>query len=614
MVAVGRENIPQTRVLDTPSKVAKQVIHIAETSSDLSIVSLIGGLQLIYSNFPDSYKIILDKYKKGECKGIRWVTNVEEESVEILKKFLNLGIQIKHVKNLPPMNFAVGDKEVNTTIEKMEGGKMIQSLITSNEPTYITYFYSIFEQLWNKGIDAQDRIRNIEEGRADETNIEIIPNPKNGIDNAWKILRSAKKEILIVCSTSNAFRRQLQMGGLELLKEILKNNNANVRILVPADADASSTIKELAISYPRIDIRSLEEALQTCITIVMVDRKECVIVEAKDDTKDSSYDAAGISTYSNSKTFVSSYVSIFESLWNQTELYEQLKKSNAQLTNLYKQVVATNEQMKINSNVQNEFINIAAHELRAPIQPILGLAEVLRDKEQQENTEQKHTENNDVLLNVIIRNAKKLRQLTENILDITKIENNSMELNKEEFILSRTVLDSFTDFSNQISKEQKENVKLILALDEGDVLVVADKHRVNQVISNLLNNAIKFTEQGDITISTEKKEKYGKEVIVKVKDTGSGIDPDIMSRLFTKFATKSHTGTGLGLFISKIIVEAHGGRMWAENNPEGKELHLVLVFHLIEQRMNLLCLHQFLPHKPLTVVVKTHIQVIVGPG
>ena len=567
MVAVGRENIPQTRVLDTPSKVAKQVIHIAETSSDLSIVSLIGGLQLIYSNFPDSYKIILDKYKKGECKGIRWVTNVEEESVEILKKFLNLGIQIKHVKNLPPMNFAVGDKEVNTTIEKMEGGKMIQSLITSNEPTYITYFYSIFEQLWNKGIDAQDRIRNIEEGRADETNIEIIPNPKNGIDNAWKILRSAKKEILIVCSTSNAFRRQLQMGGLELLKEILKNNNANVRILVPADADASSTIKELAISYPRIDIRSLEEALQTCITIVMVDRKECVIVEAKDDTKDSSYDAAGISTYSNSKTFVSSYVSIFESLWNQTELYEQLKKSNAQLTNLYKQVVATNEQMKINSNVQNEFINIAAHELRAPIQPILGLAEVLRDKEQQENTEQKHTENNDVLLNVIIRNAKKLRQLTENILDITKIENNSMELNKEEFILSRTVLDSFTDFSNQISKEQKENVKLILALDEGDVLVVADKHRVNQVISNLLNNAIKFTEQGDITISTEKKEKYGKEVIVKVKDTGSGIDPDIMSRLFTKFATKSHTGTGLGLFISKIIVEAHGGRMWAENNP-----------------------------------------------
>jgi signal transduction histidine kinase len=303
----------------------------------------------------------------------------------------------------------------------------------------------------------------------------------------------------------------------------------------------------------------------------MVDRKECVIVESKDDSKGSSYDAAGISTYSNSKTIVSSYVSIFESLWNQTELHEELKKSNEQLTTLYKQVVASNERMKINSTVQKEFINIAAHELRAPIQPILGLAEVLRDeKRQQDKREQKNVENKDDLLNIIIRNAKRLQRLTENILDITKIENDSMELNNEEFILSRTVLESFRDFANQLSREQKESVELMLELDEGDVLVLADKHRINQVISNLLNNAIKFTKQGHITISTEKEKKYGKEVIVKVKDSGFGIDPDIMPRLFTKFATKSHTGTGPGLFICKSIIEAHGGRMWAENNRDGR--------------------------------------------
>jgi signal transduction histidine kinase len=562
----------QTRVLDNPSIVAKQIIDLAETSSGLSVVSVIGGLQLIYNNFLDAYKNILDKHKIGEGNGIKWVINIEKESVELVKIFLDLGMQIKHVRNLPLMNFAVGDKEVNATIEKMEGGKMIQSLITSNEPTYVAHFYSIFEQLWNTGIDAADRIRYIDEGRADETNIEIISNPKKGIDNAWKILKSAKKEILIICSTPNAFRRQLQMGGLQLLREIIEKSNAKVRVLVPADREVKLAIKEFAISYPRIDIRCLEEALQTCITIVMVDRKEYVIVESKDDTKGSSYDAAGISTYSNSKTIVSSYVSIFESLWNQTELYEQLKKSNQQLTNLYNQVVATNERMKINSSMQNEFINIAAHELRAPIQPILGLAEVLRDeKRQQENREQKNVENKDELLNIIIRNAKRLQRLTENILDITKIENNSMELNKEEFILSRIVLETFTDFANQLSREQKENVKLTLELDEGDVLVVADKHRINQVISNLLNNAIKFTKQGHITMSTEKEKKYGKEeVIVKVKDSGFGIDPDIMSRLFTKFATKSHTGTGLGLFICKSIVEAHAGKIWAENNRDGR--------------------------------------------
>lgn len=376
---------------------------------------------------------------------------------------------------------------------------------------------------------------------------------------------------MIVCSTSNAFRRQLQIGGLQLLKEIVEKNNVKVRILVPADTEAKLTIKEISISNPGIDIRSLEEALQTSITIIIVDRKECIIVESKDDTKETSYDAAGITTYSNSKTIATSYVSIFESLWNQTELFEELKKSNRQLANLYKQVIATNKQMKTSSNMQKEFINVAAHELRAPIQPILGLAEVLRQQNQQPDNkeDQKYSENNE-LLNVIIRNARRLQQLTENILDVTKIENNSMELNKEEFILSKAVLESFTDFANQLSKEQKENVKLIVALNGGDVLVVADKHRINQVINNLLNNALKFTKQGQITLSTEKEEKYGKEVIVKIQDSGPGIDPDIMPRLFTKFATKSYSGTGLGLFISKSIVETHGGKMWAENNLDGK--------------------------------------------
>ncbi|HET9356672.1 MAG TPA: ATP-binding protein [Nitrososphaeraceae archaeon] len=564
------ESIHRTRVLNNPSQISEQIRHIAENYSGLSIASTFGGMQLIHNTFLDSYKKILGKYKKGEGNGIRWITNIEEECVELVKTFLDLNMQIKHVRNLPPINFAVGKKEVNLTIEKMEGGKMIQSLIASNEPSYVTYFYSIFEQLWSEGVDAQDRIRNIAEGRAEETDIEIIPNPKKGIDNAWKILRSAKKEILIICSTSNAFRRQLQIGGLQLLKGIVEKNNVKVRILVPADAEAKLTIKEISISNPGIDIRSLEEALQTCITIVIVDRKECVIVESKDDTKETSYDAAGISTYSNSKAIATSYVSIFESLWNQTELFEELKKSNSQLANLYKQVIAANEQMKTSSNMQKEFINVAAHELRAPIQPILGLAEVLRQQNQQpDNKDQMYSENYE-LLNVIIRNAKRLQQLTENILDVTKIENNSMELNKEEFILNKAVLESFTDFANQLSKEQKENVKLIVALDEGDILVVADKHRINQVINNLLNNALKFTKQGQITLSTEKEKKYGKEAIVKIQDSGPGIDPDIMPRLFSKFATKSYSGTGLGLFISKSIVETHGGKMWAENNLDGK--------------------------------------------
>ncbi len=115
----------------------KQVIHLAESSNGLSIVSVSGGMELIYNSFFDLYRKILDDYRGGQGKGIKWVINMEgKEGTDLVKKFIDLGMQIRHVKNLSSMNFAVGDKEVNATIEKMEGGKMVQSLLTSNEPHY----------------------------------------------------------------------------------------------------------------------------------------------------------------------------------------------------------------------------------------------------------------------------------------------------------------------------------------------------------------------------------------------------------------------------------------------------------------------------------------------
>lgn len=209
-----------------------------------------------------------------------------------------------------------------------------------------------------------------------------------------------------------------------------------------------------------------------------------------------------------------------------------------------------------------EFINIAAHELRGPIQPILGLTEVLRnkatDKEQQE------------LQDAVFRSARKLKQLTEDVLDVTRIESQSLQLHKERFNLSEMILNTISDSRNQSKKENKGiKIKLELVSNE-DIFIEADKGRLNQVISNLLNNAIKFTKQQGLIITTVEK-KEDNHAIVSVKDTGTGIAPEILPRLFTKFATKSDEGgTGLGLFISKNIVEAHGGRIWAKNNPDGK--------------------------------------------
>ncbi len=401
-----------TKVLENSDEIVKQVIHLAESSNGLSIVSVSGGMELIYNSFFDLYRKILDDYRGGQGKGIKWVINMEgKEGTDLVKKFIDLGMQIRHVKNLSSMNFAVGDKEVNATIEKMEGGKMVQSLLTSNEPLYIQHFYSIFEELWNKGIDAQDRIKAIEEGQ-ESADIEIIPNPKEGIKHAWKVIKSARKEVLIIYSTANAFRRQIENGGLALLKEVSKNLLGKVRILIPADNKIVQTIREVMETSPDINIRTIEESLQTRITIVLVDRKDCVIVESIDYARDNSADAAGLATYSNSKSIVASYVSIFESLWNQTELYEQLKESKKQLEQAY-------EKLKINGKRQKEFIDIAAHELRNPVQPILGLAEILRSKmkveEEQDFTREKTIFDGNDIVDVIIRNAIRLKRLTEDI-------------------------------------------------------------------------------------------------------------------------------------------------------------------------------------------------------
>jgi signal transduction histidine kinase len=270
-------------------------------------------------------------------------------------------------------------------------------------------------------------------------------------------------------------------------------------------------------------------------TFLVVDKKFSLVMEIRDDLKETFDESIGLSVYSTSKAGVLSYVSIFESLWSQTELYEQLK---------------------VHDKMQKEFINVAAHELRTPIQPILGLSEVLQH---QIKDNEQH-----ILVDVISRNAKRLQRLTEDILDITRIESQSLNLKKEIFNLNEIIMSILAEYESRTGS--KNNVKITFA-SKGDFIVQGDRGRLAQVLSNIISNAIKFTQEGNIDISLERL-RDGKDVILSVKDTGSGIDPDIMPRLFTKFATKSHIGTGLGLYISKSIIEAHGGRIWAENNSD----------------------------------------------
>jgi len=221
------------------------------------------------------------------------------------------------------------------------------------------------------------------------------------------------------------------------------------------------------------------------------------------------------------------------------------------------------KKVKETERMQKEFIGIAAHELRNPIQPILGLAEIVKSKIK----DAKQYES----LDIIIRNAKRLKRLTEDILDVTKIESQSLDLKKEQFNLSDVITNAMNDIMTSIDflrKNQRNAIKLLYHQPQ-DIFIQADKGRITQVIFNLLSNAVKSTEEGTISVSLEKKEDND-HVVISVKDTGAGIDPGILPRLFTKFATKSFAGTGLGLYISKSIVEAHGGKIGAENNSDGR--------------------------------------------
>jgi len=230
----------------------------------------------------------------------------------------------------------------------------------------------------------------------------------------------------------------------------------------------------------------------------------------------------------------------------------ELRKVNESLTESNAQLFALNEQLAANEKLQKEFINIASHEIKTPAQAILFHSELL--KKQSGNAES---------LDAIKRNAERLQRLTNNILDVTRIESQNLKLNKEELNLKDIVSEVVNEYNDILQSKGDGDTDVRIVCQADDIIVTADRTRITQVLSNLLANAAEFTKDGEIAVSCERKDD---QAIVQVRDCGPGIDPEIMPRLFTKFATKSDKGTGLGLFVSKNIVEAHGGRIWGENN------------------------------------------------
>ena len=481
--------------------------------------------------------LILDSSKRTNTRQ-RYIFEITRENIDYCKKLMKK-IELRHLDE-NEANFAVNERECLGFITMQK--ETLQATY-SNMKEVVEQQQSVFETLWNKAIPARDKIMEIEEGLKSEF-LEVISDHKKATEIYINLAKSVEREALILFANSKAIVRAKRLGILDYLITASKRG-AVIKIITPITEENLQFTEQFCEKAPNIRILNGGASHSG---LFIVDGTKFLRFELKEPKAEEFSDAIGFVLYSNSKVGAYSTRSFFELLWNEHIQYEKLKEAD---------------------NMKNEFINVAAHELRTPIQPILSLSQVLQSKIK--DTKQRE------LLDAIVRNAKRLQRLTNNILDVSKIESHSLNLNKEQFELSNVISNCISDIEDQDEKVRNGKLELFYEPTKQDIFVEADRVRISQVISNLLNNAVKFTEDGAVSIDVVVKENNnngnnnGNIIIVSVKDSGEGIDPEILPKLFTKFATNSEKGTGLGLFICKSIVEAHGGRVWTQSNNTGGE-------------------------------------------
>lgn len=549
------EKIPSTQVVQNQGDTLGKLVAAIQNSNWLYGCSSFPSLRMIGEIIDVPLSKVLKQCKEGKHKGVRWIGTIETyDDIKIVKKYLQLGIEIKHL-NAIPVNFVVTDKGFNLTIDNVLDGKLSlpTHALVSNDRAYLDHFNSLFDRLWNDraSITASDRILEIEEGVEPEE-IRILSDPLEVQKLYIHLLGTAVSEISIIIATPNALHRAQKFGVIDLLNRAASNRGVKVSLIIPSSEDQrrdstaignylpfSSEIEELTTVCPNFEVRRnvpyIQQSSKIKSTFLIIDRLSSLIVDLKDDSKDDFMDATGYATFSSSKSRTQSYSFIFDTIWRQAELYEKLEQHDL---------------------MQREFINIAAHELRTPAQAIIGYTEMINCFPEKKQDYQ----------NAISRNAERLTRLAADILDVARIESSTLKIDKSEFNLVAVIRSVMNDIMGSNILESKDNTKIIFE-QEQPITVRADKLRIYQVISNLLNNSLKFTADGTISIESEIVSP-DKIVKVTITDTGKGIDKEIMPRLFTKFASKSNKGTGLGLFIAKSIIEAHGGKIRAYNNQD----------------------------------------------
>jgi len=539
-------------------------------------------------------------------KGIklRYVTDITTDNLEYCKEMLTFS-EIRHLEGMKG-NFEVADGKEYVAVAVVHEAQPLPTLIFSNVPEIVEQQQFVFDSFWDKAIPAEQKIAQIEKGVISSVTT-LFNDYKQAEDKEFEMIKTASKEIQIIYSTANAFHLQEKTGTLELLKQMAdENRNLRISILVPLDFSIKNSLSLQLLNKTinkNIQIQDIAPSIDIKIKSLVVDRHESLIMELKHLENERLTASIGFSIYSNSLPIVLSFASIFEVIYNQSVLFEQLKHEG---------------------DLKDEFINLAAHELRTPIMPIINGLELLEEKL---GTRKKEFQKE---LDIITRNASRLEMLAESILQVSRIESGNFHINIEKNIDVHSLIsqviedinkkylytDKLTGISISLSpfcnKENNLGDGSLNTQDPLPLLVDCDPDKIRQIIFNLLDNAVRYTFRGNIVVSTllttvidcfnndtimdnksendtiddddynniyENKYKSNESdevLVVSVQNEGEGINPKIKGQLFEKFVSKSAQGTGLGLYLSKKIVEAHEGVIWMEeydqsNNDTSKK-------------------------------------------
>jgi len=492
---------------------------------------------------------------------IRCITEITKDNLSYCKELMKF-TEIRHLNKFVG-NSIIGDKEY---LAQSVGHVFTSNLTYSNENRMLEQQNSLFENLWNNATTQKKQTSTLELG-VDLEEIKVLYDPNEIRTTYINLINSAKIEISLIIATPNALQRNYTGGIINLLITAAEKRNVNVNLIIPTYDkgtinDEFLRNEKIAANF-KFKLKTITPAIKEThmikTTFLIIDRKSVFIIDVKDDSKDILTEAVGFATYHVSKSRTDSYSFIFDTLWRQADLHESLRDANKNLLGAY-------EKLKEHDAMEKEFIDLAAHELRTPSQSIIGYSELLKDSPKRNK---KYEE-------AISRNAERLYSLVTNMLSVARIESQTMKLNKTFFDLNVKIQNVINDVVISPDKRDKVEIKF---KPIGRINILADKEKIFQVFANLLNNAIKFTGHGTITITLEQNDKTD-EGIITFKDSGMGINQEIIPHLFSKFKTKSEKGLGLGLFISKSIIEAHQGKLEAYNNVDSNGATFVVTLPL----------------------------------